>query len=105
VTWRSFFVEGELRAPGRVGVALAADEYPLSFLGHPDRRDLRPAGGSSPLQVGAHHLDVAVGCLQRHHRDVIGFGERGDPAAESVPDLLQARRGRDRVPAVLQELH
>jgi hypothetical protein len=70
----------------------------------PDRRDLRAARGSSPLQVGAHHLDVAVGGLQRHHRDVIGIGEGGDPAAERVPDLLQARRGQHRVPAVLEKL-
>ena len=98
-------VEGELRAPGRVGVTLAGDEHPLGFLGHPDRRDLRPArSGRGPVQVGAHHLDVAVGGLQRHHRDVVGLGEGGDPAAEGIPDLLQARRGRDRVAAVVQEL-
>jgi hypothetical protein len=35
---------------------------------------------------------------------VVGLGERGNPAAEGVPDLLQARRGRHRVPAVLEEL-
>jgi hypothetical protein len=35
---------------------------------------------------------------------VVGLGEGGDPAAEGVPDLLQARRGRDRVAAVAQEL-
>ena len=63
----------------------------------------RPAAGRG-VQVGLHHLDVAVGSLQRHHRDVIGLGERGHPAAEGVPDLLQARRGRHRVPAVIQEL-
>ena len=97
-------IEGELRAPGRVGVTLAGDEHPLHLLGHPDRRDLRAACLRGPFQVGAHHLDLAVGGLQRHHRDVVGFSEGGDPAAEGVPDLLQARRGRDRVPAVVQEL-
>ena len=98
------FIEGELRASGRVGVAFATQEHPLGFLGHADRRDLRTAGGRGLLQVGAHHLDVAVSGLQRHYRDVIGLGERGDAAAEGVPDLLQARRGRDRVPAVPEEL-
>ena len=33
-------VEGELRRLGRVGVALAGDEYPLRFLRDPDRRHL-----------------------------------------------------------------
>jgi hypothetical protein len=96
--------EGELRALAGAGTALAGDELPPGLLGHPDRRDLRAAGGSSPLQVRVHHLDVAVGGLQRHHRDVIGLSERGDPAAESVPDLLQARRGRDPIAAMIQEL-
>ncbi len=35
---------------------------------------------------------------------MISLSERGDPAAEGIPDLLQARRGRHRVPAVIQEL-
>ena len=35
---------------------------------------------------------------------MVGLGEGGDPAAERVPDLLQARRRGDRVPAVAQEL-
>ena len=35
---------------------------------------------------------------------MIGLGERGDPAAERITDLLQARRGRYRVPAMIQEL-
>src|ERR1039458_3355024 len=98
-------VEGELRAPGRVGVALAGDEHPLRFLGHPDRRDLRPPGPGRGVQVRLHDLDIAVGSFQRHHRDVVGVGEGGDPAAERVPDLLQARSGRDRVAAMFKELH
>jgi hypothetical protein len=97
--------EGELRAPGRVGVTPARDEHPLRFLGHPDRRDLRPPGPGRGVQVRAHDLDVAVGSFQRHHRDVVGAGEGGDPAAERIPDLLQARSGRDRVAAMLKELH
>jgi hypothetical protein len=36
--------------------------------------------------------------------DVVSLGERGNPAAEGVPDLLQARRGRHREPPVLEEL-
>jgi hypothetical protein len=35
---------------------------------------------------------------------VISLGERGDPAAELIADLLQARRGVDLEPAVGQEL-
>jgi hypothetical protein len=35
---------------------------------------------------------------------VVGLSEGGDPAAERVPDLLQARRGRHRVAAMAQEL-
>jgi hypothetical protein len=46
---------------------------PKHLLGHPDRGYLRAARGSSPLQVGTHHL-------------------------------CRARRGRHRVPAVLEEL-
>jgi hypothetical protein len=99
-----FLVKGELRALARVGGALAGDEHPLHLLRHPDRRDLRAARGSSPFQVGTHHLDVAVSGLQRHHRNVISLSERRHPAAEGVPDLLQARRGRHRVPAMTQEL-
>src|SRR5262249_49049376 len=97
-------IEGELRALARIGGTLAGDEYPLHLLCHADRRDLRTAGGRGLLQVGAHHLNVAVGGLQRHQRNVVGLSERGDPAAEGVPDLLQARRRRHRVTTVIQEL-
>ena len=34
----------------------------------------------------------------------LASANEADPAAERVPDLLQARRGRHRVPAVIQEL-
>ena len=39
-----------------------------------------------------------------HHRDVVGLGEGGDPAAEGLPDLLQARRRQHLEPPVAQEL-
>jgi hypothetical protein len=97
-------IEGELRALARVGIALAGDEHTLGLLRHPDRRDLRAARLRSPLQVGAHHLDVAVCGLQRHHWDVVSLRERCDPAAEGISDLLQARRRRHRVTAMVQEL-
>ena len=42
--------------------------------------------------------------LQPHHRDVVGLGERGHPPAERVPDLLQARRGWNRITKMIQEL-
>jgi hypothetical protein len=104
VTRRSFLSKGELGALARVGVTLAGDEHPLHLLRHPDRRDLGPAGGRGLVQVRLHDLDAAVGRLQRHHRDVAGLGEGGDPAAEGAADLLQARRGRHREPAVPEEL-
>ena len=96
-------VEGELRALARVGVALAGDEHPLRLLGHPDRRDLRPPGGGRGVQVGPSPRC----CGRRPSAAPPGCDwprERGHPAAEGVPDLLQARRGRHRLPAVIQEL-
>jgi hypothetical protein len=99
-----FLAEGELRRPGRVGVTLAGQEHPLHFLGHPDRRDLGPAACCRLVQVGTHHLDVAVGGLQRHHRDVVGLRERRHPAAEPISDLLQACRRVDLEPAMGKEL-
>jgi hypothetical protein len=35
---------------------------------------------------------------------VVRLGEGGNPAAESIADLLQARRGRHRIPAMVKEL-
>jgi hypothetical protein len=99
-----FLAEGELRALAGVGAAPAGDEHPLGLLGHPDRRDLRAPGRGCGLQVGAHHLDVAVSSLQRYYRDVIGLGERGDPPPECIANLLQARRGRDGVAAMAEKL-
>ena len=55
--------------------------------------------------MAAHHVDVAVGGLQPHHRNVVGVGEGGNRAAEPVTDLLQTRRGRNRETVVSQELH
>ena len=98
-------VEGELRWLGRVGVALPGDEHPLRLLRHPDRGHLRTPLAGSRTQIAAHHVDVAVGGLQPHHRNVVGVGERGDRPAEPVADLLQTRRRRDRETALPQELH
>ena len=55
--------------------------------------------------MATHHVDVAVGGLQPHHRDVVGVGVGGNRAAERVTDLLQTRRRRNREPTVPQELH
>src|SRR5205807_2785157 len=99
-----FLAEGELRRLGRVSVTLAGQEHPLHLLGHPDRRYPGPAAGRRLIQIGTHHLDVAVGSLQRHHRDVVSLRERRHPAAEPIPDLLQARRRVDLEPAMSQEL-
>src|SRR6266542_6227063 len=52
--------EGELRGLGRVGIAPAGGPHHLELLGHPDRGDLRTAGPGRPIQVGPHHLDLAV---------------------------------------------
>jgi len=97
-------VEGELRSLGRVGITLAGDEHPLDLLSHPDRSDLRPAGRRGRIQVRAHHVDVAVSGGQLDHRHVVGQREGLHRPAEPVPDLLQTRRRRDRVPAMGQEL-
>jgi hypothetical protein len=98
-------VEGELRRLGWVGVALAGDEHALWFLSHGDRRDLRTPGARRRGQVTLHHIDVAVGGLQTHYRDVVSIGEGRDRPAEPVTDLLQTRRRRHREPAPAQELH
>ena len=98
-------VEGELRRLGRVGVTLPGDEHPLRLLRDPDRGHLRTPLAGSRTQIAAHHVDVAVGGLQPHHRDVVRVGERGDRPAEPVTDLLQTRRRRDRKTALPQELH
>ena len=62
----------------------------------PDRRG---------VQILAHHVDVAVGGFQRHHRDVVGIGERRHWAAESVTDLLQQRRRRNPKAEMAHEQH
>ncbi len=98
-------VEGELRQLARIGVTLTGDEHPLRLLRDSDRSHLRPPGPRGGIQVGAHHLDVAVGGLEPHDRDVVGVGEGLYRAAESVADLLQTRRRRHRETAVSQELH
>jgi len=100
-------VEGELRALARVGVPLPGDQHPLHFLGHPDRGNLRPPGSSRLVQVRLHHLDVAVGGLQRHHR---GRGEAAlgaQSAASQAPYRERYQRSQcsivssgSRLPAV-----
>jgi hypothetical protein len=50
--------------------------------------------------VGPHLLDLAVGLGEPHHRDVLVVGEPGDRATERGPDLVEDRRGRDRIAQV-----
>ena len=99
------------------GEPLGEDEYVLSADEKPGvQARMRihlplPPGPGRPMRAESEYhrfgtlaylaaYDVAVGALQRHHRDVVSLGEGGHPAAEGIPDLLQARRRRDRVPAV-----
>ena len=53
---------GAEREPREVTPARAARRggHPLELLRDPDRRHPRPASRLRPLQVGAHHLDLAV---------------------------------------------
>jgi len=47
--------------------------------------------------VGLHLLDLAVGLGEPHHRDVLLIGEATHRSAERGPDLIEDRRGRDRI--------
>jgi hypothetical protein len=63
-----------------------ATEDPLELLRHPDRDHLGVAVTGSGLQVGPHHLGLALVLVKPHHRDGVGRGEAGHRAAEPLPD-------------------
>ena len=90
----------EPRQPNTVGVGVVggAGEHPLELLRLADRGHPTPAPADQPVQVRAHHLQLAFPLREAQHRDVVLSGELGDVAAKPQPDLLQQRRGRDREP-------
>ena len=92
--------EGVLRRRGP-GVALVGGPDPLELLRHPDRRHAGPAGGGLPVQVGLHHVDLALALAEPHPRDPVGGREGFHRAAELRPDLFHQRRRGDRHAQVL----
>ena len=92
-------VEGEPRSPGRP-LPLGPGEHTGVLLGDPDRGHPGPARLGLGRQVGPHGLDLAVGLGEPHHRDVVLLGEAGHRPAERGTDLVEDRRGRDRIAQV-----
>lgn len=78
--------------------SLGAGEHRGELLGHPDRRHPGPAGHRLGIKVGPHHLNLAVGLAEPHHRDVVVTGELRHRLPERQPDLLEDRRGGNRIP-------
>ena len=92
-------VKGEPR--DAVGsLALGAGEHVRVLLRDPDRGHPGPAGLGLRDEVGPHLLDLAVGLGEPHHRDVLLVGEAIHRPTERRPDLVEDRRGRDRIPQV-----
>ena len=92
-------VEGEPRRPGRP-LPLGPGEHTRVLLGDTDRGHPGPARPGLGRQVGAHQIDLAVGLGEPHHRDVVLLGEPADRPPERGPDLVEDRRGRDRIAQV-----
>jgi hypothetical protein len=68
-------------------------------------RPLRNPGVSGRLQVGRHHVRLAVANLERDDRHRVGLRPRLHVRPELVADPFEQRRGRDRVaPVVVQEV-
>jgi hypothetical protein len=95
--------EGELRAPGRVGVAPARGPHQLELLRAADRHDLRAPGRRGRLQVRGHHIGLALPGLKPDQRDAAALRPVPDIPAELLPDRLKQRRGHDRLAPVLVE--
>jgi hypothetical protein len=97
--------EGELGRLARISIPLAGRPDDLRFLGHPDRGHLRPASRRGLVQVGPHHISVAVSALEPDHRDVVRLGIGADRPPELIPDLGEDRWGSDRhAPVIVQEV-
>ncbi len=98
--------EGELWALARVGVAFVSGPHRGILLRPADGHYLRTPRGSRLLQVRAHHLDLAIAGLERHHRHPVGLRPVLHVPAELRPDRLEQCRGRDRLtPVIVQEVH
>jgi hypothetical protein len=63
-----------------------AGKHSLELLRHPDRRHPRAPLPFQPLQIGPHHLHLALPLGETHHRDVVLSGEVCDRFAEPQPD-------------------
>jgi hypothetical protein len=74
----------EPRQPSTLGVGVVggAGEHPLELLRPTDRGHTTPALADQPVQVWAHHLQLAFALREAQHRDVVLSGELGDVAAE-----------------------
>src|SRR6185437_8403049 len=81
-----------------VGVVGAAGEHPLKLLSHPDRGHPTASLPSEPVQVWAHHLQLALPLGKADHRNITLSSELHDRPPKPQPDSLQNRRGRNREP-------
>ena len=94
VTRRSFLAKENCgRLPGSVSRLRAMNTRCGSWATPIAATCDRPVAAAA-VQVGLHHLDVAVGSLQLAPPGCDWPRRRRPPPAEGVPDLLQARRGR-----------
>jgi hypothetical protein len=92
----------DTRTTGRPGTARGD---PLKLLRHTDAGNSRPTGRGLPIQVRAHHVELAGVLGEPHHRDVLRVGQSPDRVPEPVTDPGNHRRGRNREPLTRQELH
>jgi hypothetical protein len=79
-----------------ISVVGGPGEHPLELLRHPDRRHPSPIFPDQPVQVWAHHLQLALPPGEAHHRDPLLGGELRDRLPEPQPNPLQNRRRRNR---------
>src|SRR6266699_3942645 len=93
--------EGELRGPGRVGVALARIPHQLELLRPADRHHPGPLSLGGVPQVALHDVDLADALLELDDRDVVHLGVPCHRLAEASADLLEHRRGSYRHAAVI----
>jgi hypothetical protein len=81
-----------------ITVVGGASEHPLKLLRHPDRSHPSPSLSGQPVQVRAHHLQLAIPLSEAHHRDLTLGSELSDRLTKPQPDPLQDRRRRNRKP-------
>jgi len=80
-------------------LAFVGGPHPLKLLRHPDRGHPAASGAGLPIQIGAHHFELAADVVlaESHHRDVVLRSEVGHRLAEALTELSEQRWRRERI--------